>query len=504
MDGKTNFKRRPTTVQIAADLGKLPPQAVELEELVLGAILADVNKRQEIIDSIVTPDIFYKDSNKLIYSEILSMWEKKKPIDIATLSIELKRSGNIELVGGPFYVAQLTSRVASAANVITHIMYLTQEFIKRKSIEIAAIASRDAYENTTDAIEVMQNALEALNELSRKFDGGFNTVTKITEATPKNEHPAVLSIKGIQILKRGNIAALIAPPGIGKSQLMEIICCSKINDEMTETNFGFRIHSDRRVALVDTERSTDDLKSGWERMQRRTGQNPDECIDFMSFRKIASYKDKKKRLFRMLESKEYDLIVCDGFGHMVGDVNNVEQSEGFVQELMAMVNSFNCAVFGTIHNNFKQQDRADARGHLGAAIMREAESYFAIKRSTDDRAIRIWTSNVGSNQKNRGGNDDIEFAYKWDSDRAMFMPTQYIEIPQSKKDSLKVIESVIAKVYSNYKVKRMFKADLIKRYADITSKSMRTSQRHITDCIGGFLIEVSDGMLEVFNEELPF
>lgn len=504
MDEKIKKKRPTTAPQIASEYGKIPPQAIELEELVLGAFLVDANKRQEIIDSIVSDDLFYKDAHKMIYAEMLNMWEKKKPIDIVTLSIELKRSGKIELVGGHFYIAQLTSRVASAANVTAHIMYLTQEFIKRKSIEISAIASRDAYENTTDAIEVMQNALESLNELSRKFDGGFNTVTKITEATPKNEHPAVLSIKGNQILKRGNIAALIAPPGIGKSQLMEIICCSKINDEMTETNFGFRIHSDKRVALIDTERSTDDLKSGWERMQRRTGQNPDECIDFMSFRKIASYKDKKKRLFRMLESKDYDLIVCDGFGHMVGDVNNVEQSEGFVQELMAMVNSFNCAVFGTIHNNFKQQDRADARGHLGAAIMREAESYFAIKRSTDDRAIRIWTSNVGSNQKNRGGNDDIEFAYKWDIDRAMFMPTQYVEIPQSKKDSMKVIESVIQKVFSNYKVSRMFKTDLVKRYADITSKSLRTSQRHVTDCIGGFLIETGDGMVEIFKEELPF
>src|ERR1700755_1461920 len=96
-------------------LGKLPPQAVDLEEAVLGALMLEKDALSSVID-ILKSEVFYKDSHQKIFEAIRQLFEKSSPVDILTVTAQLRQSGELEMIGGAYYITELTNRVASAAN----------------------------------------------------------------------------------------------------------------------------------------------------------------------------------------------------------------------------------------------------------------------------------------------------------------------------------------------------------------------------------------------------
>ena len=121
---------------LAGNFGKLPPQAVDLEEAVLGALMLEKNALTSVID-ILHPDSFYKDTHKIIFQAIRRLFEKAQPIDILTVTNELKFTGELDIVGGPFFITQLTNRVASSANIEFHSRIILQKHIQRELIRIS-------------------------------------------------------------------------------------------------------------------------------------------------------------------------------------------------------------------------------------------------------------------------------------------------------------------------------------------------------------------------------
>lgn len=158
---------RASVTQAVIDQGKLPPQAVDLEEAVLGALMLEKDALAAVID-ILKPEIFYKDANQLIFSAIQRLFSKSEPIDILTVTNELKQSGELEIVGGPFYITQLTNRVASAANIEYHARILLQKYIQRSLIGISTEIIHDAYEDTTDVFDLLDKAESHLFDLSEQ------------------------------------------------------------------------------------------------------------------------------------------------------------------------------------------------------------------------------------------------------------------------------------------------------------------------------------------------
>lgn len=156
-----------TVSQVILDQGKLPPQAVDLEEAVLGALMLEKDALAAVID-MLKPEIFYKDAHQVIFRAIYNLFSKSEPIDILTVTNALKQSGELELVGGPFYITQLTNRVASAANVEFHSRILLQKYLQRELISISTEIIHDAYEDTTDVFDLLNTAESGLFELSEK------------------------------------------------------------------------------------------------------------------------------------------------------------------------------------------------------------------------------------------------------------------------------------------------------------------------------------------------
>ncbi len=154
---KKTFARKSTADSNMLDYGKLPPQVKELEEAVLGAVMIEQNAINDISD-ILKDDSFYVDAHQRIWRAIRLLYQNQAPIDLLTVTEQLKKNGELEAAGGPFYVAQLTNKIGSAANVEYHARLIAEKYIQRQLISTSTEVIKDAYEDTTDVFELLDRA----------------------------------------------------------------------------------------------------------------------------------------------------------------------------------------------------------------------------------------------------------------------------------------------------------------------------------------------------------
>ncbi len=136
------------------DIGKIPPQAIDIEEAVLGAILMEKDAVITVLD-ILKPESFYKDAHQKIYNAIVELSTKEKPIDILTVTEELRSNDELESIGGPFYITQLTNRVASSAHIEYHSRIVAQKYIQRELIRISSEIQNRAFDDSIDVNDLL-------------------------------------------------------------------------------------------------------------------------------------------------------------------------------------------------------------------------------------------------------------------------------------------------------------------------------------------------------------
>ena len=151
---------------ISLEKGKIPPQALDLEEVVLGAMMIDKKGVDEVID-ILSPEAFYKDAHKHIFEAIFKLFENSEPVDLLTVSSQLKKDAKLELVGGDFYLISLTQRVSSSAHIEFHARIILQKFIQRSLIKISNEIIEDAYDETKDVFDLLDQAEAKLYEVTQ-------------------------------------------------------------------------------------------------------------------------------------------------------------------------------------------------------------------------------------------------------------------------------------------------------------------------------------------------
>lgn len=161
----TGYKRDRSSL-INLERGKIPPQAVDLEEVALGAMLIDKKGVDEVID-ILHPEVFYKDAHKHIYEAIVKLFENSEPIDLLTVSSQLKKDAKLDLVGGDFYLIQLTQKVSSSAHIEFHARIILQKYIQRRLIEISNEIIEASYDETTDVFDLLDSAEAKLYEVTQ-------------------------------------------------------------------------------------------------------------------------------------------------------------------------------------------------------------------------------------------------------------------------------------------------------------------------------------------------
>ena len=151
-------KRRKKTVDMSTMIyGKVPPQAKEVEEAVIGAIMLE-KSAFDTVSEILKPECFYVESHKTIYQAMQSLQQKNNPIDLLTVVEELKFQEQLDVVGGAYFVTKLTNDVVSTANIEAHARIILQKFIQRELIRISTEIIGDAYEDSTDVFDLLDDS----------------------------------------------------------------------------------------------------------------------------------------------------------------------------------------------------------------------------------------------------------------------------------------------------------------------------------------------------------
>lgn len=316
------------------EMGKLPPQAVELEEAVLGAVLIDKDAVNTVID-ILQPESFYKDSHKSIYGAVKSLFGKSEPIDLLTVTEELRKTGELDAVGGPFFISQLTNRVASAANVEFHSRIISQKYIQRELIRISTETIKDAYDETMDVFDLLdkaesnlfaiaegnisknyegmkdllRQAVQQVEELSKKPDGvsgvptGFTNLDRVTSGF----HPA-------------DMIVLAARPGMGKTAFV----LSLARNTAVDFNQGVAVFSlemssvqlVNRLIASETGLPQDKLKKGnleqheWTQLQSRISKLSEAPI-YIDDTPALSVFDLRAKCRRLKAQHDIQMVIID-------------------------------------------------------------------------------------------------------------------------------------------------------------------------------------------------
>ncbi|WP_310992656.1 replicative DNA helicase [Aequorivita marina] len=162
---QTNYSKRPSQI-ISLEKGKIPPQAIDLEEVVLGALMIDKKGVDEVID-ILHAEVFYKQAHQHIFEAIYDLFENSQPVDLLTVSTQLKKQEKLEASGGEFYLIQLTQKVSSSAHIEFHARIILQKYIQRSLIKISNEIIEESYDEGTDVFDLLDTAEAKLYEVTQ-------------------------------------------------------------------------------------------------------------------------------------------------------------------------------------------------------------------------------------------------------------------------------------------------------------------------------------------------
>ncbi len=334
--------RRLAPLDISEQLGKLPPQAVDIEEAVLGALMLERDALSNIID-ILHPESFYRDAHRMIFEAIVQLFNNSEPVDIKTVVHQLRKNGNLDVVGGAYYIAELTTRVNSAANIEYHARIISEQSIKRELIRISSEIQRDAYEDTIDVFELLDRTEQSLFDVSesyirKNYDKMSSLLGKAIEEieTKKDSKDGLTGIaSGFTVLDRitngwqpSDLVIIAARPGMGKTAFV----LSNLRNAAVDWGhpvgiFSLEMSSGQlvnRLISAEAELESEKIKKGdladyeWEQLLHKTSSlsNAPIFIDDTPGLSILELRAKARRLVAQHGVK---LLIIDYLQLMTGD-----------------------------------------------------------------------------------------------------------------------------------------------------------------------------------------
>lgn len=334
--------RRRHQLEATMGIGKLPPQAIDLEEAVLGALMLEKDALTTVVD-ILTPESFYKDSHKEIYQAILDLFNASEPIDLLTVTNQLRKNGKLEIAGGAYFITELTSRVSSAANIEYHARIITEQAMKREMIHIASEIQRDAYEETTDVFELLDKMEQSLFEISenniRKNYSDMRSIMReaITELeSKKGQKDGLTGVpSGFTALDRvtsgwqkSDLVIIAARPAMGKTAfVLSVLRNAAVDHNRPVAIFSLEMSSIQlvnRLISSEAELDSEKIKKGnladyeWEQLIHKTSKLSSAPL-FVDDTPALSILELRAKCRRLKAQNDIQLIVVDYLQLMSGD-----------------------------------------------------------------------------------------------------------------------------------------------------------------------------------------
>lgn len=335
---------------ISESLGKLPPQALDLEESVLGALMLEKNALTAVIE-FLRPEHFYTEQHKEIYQAITDLFKASEPVDMRTVVAQLRKAGKIEVVGGAYYIAELTSKVSSAANIEYHARIIIEMAIKRNLIEIASQIHHDAYEDTTDVFELLDKTEQSIFQISdsnlrKNYDSMkslmFQAIQELQEK--KNHKDGLTGIpSGFSRLDRvtsgwqkSDLVIIAARPGMGKTAFI----VSALRNAAVDFNHAVAIFSLEMASLqlvnrlisAEAELESEKIKKGnlaefeWQQLVHKTNRLSSAPI-FIDDTPALSILELRAKCRRLKAEHNIQLIVIDYLQLMKGEMGGNREQE---------------------------------------------------------------------------------------------------------------------------------------------------------------------------------
>ena len=385
-----NIKNYPKKASIdqALGYGKLPPQALDLEEAVLGAIMLEKDAIIAVMD-IIRTESFYKDAHQKIFKAVLDLSQELQPIDILTVTEELRKRDELDLVGGPFYITQLASKVSSAAHIEYHARIIAQKHIQRELIRVSTEIQGRAYDDSIDVNDlidfseselfkvaegnikkettkinlIIEDALSQIEEASKREDGlsgvpsGYTKLDRVTSGW-----------------QRSDLVIIAGRPSMGKTALV----LSMTRNMAIDHNKGVALFSlemssvqlINRLIVSETELPSDKIRNGrlepfeWEQLEYKIKRLVDANI-FIDDTPAISVFELRAKCRRLMSQQEIDIIIIDYLQLMTGPTEtrgNREQEVSMIsRSLKAIAKELNVPIIALSQLNRSVEMRSGTK-----------------------------------------------------------------------------------------------------------------------------------------------
>jgi replicative DNA helicase len=456
MAGQTNTFRKGnqskmTIEQLNAQYGKIPPQAIEVEEAVLGALMLEKSTYILVAD-ILKADSFYKEEHQKIFKVIQDLVANEKPVDLLMVTQELKNRQELDEVGGPVYITQLTSRVASAAHIDFHARIIAQKYIQRELIRISSEIQVKSYDDSMELDDLidyaesslfkvtegniskesqpikplLREAIERIEANSKKPDGlsgiasGFSKLDKITSGWQNTD-----------------LIIIAARPAMGKTALVLSMARNMaVAKKVPVAVFSLEMSSLQLVNRLigsETELGSEKIKSGrledweWELFNRRlkTLENASLFIDDTPALSIFEFRAKCRRLKMQ---HDIGIVIVDYLQLMTVGTDlkgNREQEVSMIsRNLKAIAKEVNIPIIALSQLNRSVESREGRRPQLSdlresGAIEQDADmvmfihrpEYYGITQDADGNSLIGMAEIIIAKHRN-GSTGEIQLAFK--------------------------------------------------------------------------------------------
>ncbi|MCS7074252.1 MAG: replicative DNA helicase, partial [Bacteroidia bacterium] len=351
--------------------GKVPPHALDLEMAVLGALMLEKEALSRVID-IIKPEIFYAPKHKIIFEAILTLFQNSEPIDLLTVTNQLKLMGKLDEVEGPYYIAKLTSQVASAANIEFHARIVAQKYLQRELIQIAGETLRDAYEDTTDVFDLLDRTEQALFSLSetnlRRNYSPMNelvikTIKRLEEIKGRGDGITGIpsGFRALDQLTAGwqpsSLIIIAARPAMGKTAfVLSVARNAAVLYKKPVAFFSLEmaaIELSQRLICAEAELDAQKVRTGnledyeWEQLNAKVGELSKAPL-YIDDTPALSLFDLRTKCRRLKAEKNIELVIIDYLQLMRGDVsksgNREQEIAGISRALKELAKELNVPV----------------------------------------------------------------------------------------------------------------------------------------------------------------
>ncbi len=369
---------------------KVPPQAVDLEKAILGAMMIDKRGVDEVIE-ILDPEAFYLPEHQEIFAAIVDLFNNGKPIDILTVTEELRRRGTLQQVGGEYYLITLSNLVATAAHVEYYARVVLQMFVKRRLIEISNDIIEKAYDETEDVLDLLDKAEQELFEVSQgSLKSNSAKIGKIvTEVKEQLEQLAKQEgLSGIATgfpsldeytsgWQNGDLIIVAARPGMGKTAFVLSMARNMAVDfNVPVAIFNLEMTSDqliKRLFSIETEIPAEKFRSGrltdieWNVLNSKMN-NIAEAPIFINDTSMLSVFDLRSQARKLKRVENIGVLIIDYLQLMTAQTNNKvgnreQEISTISRNLKALAKELNIPVIALSQLSRKVEERTDKSGH---------------------------------------------------------------------------------------------------------------------------------------------